>query len=73
MSWERDEPQSPCVKICVIHPAARICAGCLRTAEEIGRWPRMSGEERRELLATLPERAPMLRKRRGGRARNGRG
>lgn len=66
--WERDEPQSPCVKLCVIHPAEGICAGCYRTMGEITAWPRMSPEARRALLGELPGRASRLAQRRGGRA-----
>lgn len=66
--WKRDEIESPCIKICVIHPAERLCTGCLRSIEEITRWSRMSAEERSAIMAELPERAPRLQKRRGGRA-----
>ena len=65
--WQRDEVESPCIKICVVHPEARICTGCLRTIEEIGGWGRMSSDQRREVMADLPSRASLLRKRRGGR------
>ncbi|MBR9651712.1 DUF1289 domain-containing protein [Thalassovita aquimarina] len=72
--WKRDEVQSPCVNICVIHPQERICTGCYRSIEEITRWSKMSAEERRAIMDALPERAPQLKKRRGGRAaRIGRG
>lgn len=72
--WMRNEVESPCVKICVVHPQARICTGCLRSIDEIARWSRMTGEERREVLDALPDRKGMLTKRRGGRAaRQGRG
>ena len=67
MTWQRDEPESPCVKVCVIHPAARICAGCYRSIEEIGAWGRMSAEQRRAVMAELPGRAGLLKVRRGGR------
>lgn len=66
--WKRNEVDSPCVKICVVHPEARICTGCLRTIDEITRWSKMAPEERREIMGALPDRQPMLRKRRGGRA-----
>ncbi len=59
---------SPCVNICVIHPAERICTGCLRTMEEISGWPAMDDAARQALLAELPGRAGRLKKRRGGRA-----
>ncbi|NNK78717.1 MAG: DUF1289 domain-containing protein [Litoreibacter sp.] len=66
--WTREEVQSPCVKICVVHPAERICTGCLRTIDEIGAWSRMGNAERAALLEELPARADLLKKRRGGRA-----
>ena len=66
--WQRAEIESPCVKICLIHPEARICIGCLRTADEIARWSRMTPGARRALMAELPNRAGLLSKRRGGRA-----
>ena len=66
--WTRDEIESPCVRICVVHPEARICTGCHRTIDEISRWSRMTTEERREVMEALPDRAALLRKRRGGRA-----
>ena len=66
--WKRAEIESPCVKICVIHPEARLCTGCLRSIDEIGVWSRMSPEERRSIMAELPARAGQLTKRRGGRA-----
>lgn len=66
--WKRDEIESPCVQICVVHPEARICTGCLRSIDEITRWSRMTTEERRDVMDDLPTRAPLLTKRRGGRA-----
>jgi len=66
--WKRDEVQSPCVKICVVHPEARICTGCYRSIEEIAGWGRMTNEMRAEILQDLPNRSAKLRKRRGGRA-----
>lgn len=66
--WKRDEVESPCIKVCVVHPEERLCTGCLRSIDEIARWSRMSAEERRAVMAELPDRAGRLRKRRGGRA-----
>ena len=66
--WKRDEVQSPCVNICVIHPAERICTGCLRSIEEITIWSKLSNEARQAVMEDLPSRAPLLKKRRGGRA-----
>jgi uncharacterized protein len=66
--WSRAEIESPCVKICVVHPEARICTGCLRTIDEITQWSRMSPEDRRTVMAELPARKSALGQRRGGRA-----
>jgi len=66
--WKRDEVESPCIKICVVHPESRLCTGCLRSIDEIGAWSRMTGDERRAVMAELPARAGSFSKRRGGRA-----
>ncbi|OIQ67851.1 hypothetical protein GALL_505680 [mine drainage metagenome] len=65
--WKREEVESPCVKVCVVHPEARICVGCNRTIDEIAGWSKMTPEARREIMAALPDRSSMLTKRRGGR------
>lgn len=66
--WTRDEIESPCIRICVVHPEARICTGCYRTMDEIRDWSKMSPDNRRSIMTELPGRAGMLTKRRGGRA-----
>lgn len=65
--WMRDEVESPCVKLCVVHPEERLCVGCYRTIEEISVWSRLSDQERAAIIADLPTRAPRLAQRRGGR------
>jgi len=64
--WKRDEVESPCVKVCVVHPQTRLCVGCNRSIDEISRWSRMTPEERREVLAALPARSPAPTRRSGG-------
>lgn len=65
--WQRNEVESPCVKVCVVHPEARICVGCNRTIDEISGWSRLSAEARAAIMAELPGRSALLTKRRGGR------
>ncbi|WP_225029766.1 DUF1289 domain-containing protein [Xinfangfangia pollutisoli] len=65
--WKRDEVQSPCVKLCLIHPEARICVGCHRTIDEISAWSRLSPEARIAIMTELPGRKGQLAQRRGGR------
>lgn len=67
--WKRDEIESPCVNICVVHPATGLCVGCHRTGEEIAAWSVMTPEARRAVMAALPGRAASAKpRRRGGRA-----
>jgi uncharacterized protein len=48
--------ESPCVKVCQLDHAKGICVGCMRTIDEIAHWSRMTGEERRRIMADLPKR-----------------
>ena len=66
-AWKRDEVDSPCVKLCIVHPEERICVGCYRSIDEIASWSRLTPDQRRAVIADLPARAPLLQKRRGGR------
>jgi len=59
--WRRNEPESPCINVCVIHPGAGICIGCHRTGREIAAWPSLSADERREIMDELPSREGRLR------------
>ena len=65
--WSRDEPESPCVRLCVIHGESGMCLGCHRTGDEIAHWSAMETAERAAILAELPSRASRLPRRRGGR------
>lgn len=64
--WRRDEVDSPCVRICLIHPDSGFCIGCQRSVAEIAGWSRMSADERRAILEQIPERAKECRPRRKG-------
>lgn len=52
--------ETPCVKICQINAARRICEGCGRTLAEIGGWLSMSAADRRRVMAKLPARMASL-------------
>ena len=58
--WNRDEPDSPCLSICVQHPGAGICVGCHRSPEEVLHWALYSHAERMRIRRELPSRAPRL-------------
>lgn len=66
--WKRNEIESPCQKICVMHRASDLCIGCLRTRPEIARWSQMTVQERHAIMDELPSRAPRLKGERRGRA-----
>jgi len=66
--WQRAEIDSPCVKLCTIHPQTGLCLGCARSLDEIAAWSRMAPERRRAIMAELPARQPAPAGRRGGRA-----
>lgn len=46
-------PVSPCVGICLMDPATRMCRGCLRTVAEIAAWYEAGAAEKRAILARL--------------------
>ncbi|MEX0841832.1 MAG: DUF1289 domain-containing protein [Xanthobacteraceae bacterium] len=48
--------ESPCIKVCVIEPAAGLCLGCGRSLDEIAHWTVFAPEERRRIMADLPQR-----------------
>ena len=67
--WKRNEVDSPCVNICIVHPQANICTGCFRTIDEISSWSNMTESQRKRIIKELPNRSSKLRVRRGGRAK----
>ena len=52
---EWDRPRSPCTKVCSLDEQGN-CVGCLRTADEIGRWTSMSAAEQWRVVAELKQR-----------------
>ncbi len=47
---------TPCVMICTLNEDD-ICIGCLRSLDEIGRWPDADREERLQILDNIGERS----------------
>lgn len=52
--------ESPCVQICIVDPASRLCVGCGRTIDEITAWAAMAPDQRRTVMAALPARLAAL-------------
>ena len=49
-------PESPCLGICLMDPATRLCRGCLRTIAEIALWYDASPADKEAILARLAAR-----------------
>ena len=49
-------PLSPCLGICLMDPATRMCRGCLRTIDEIRGWYEASAADKRAILERLAAR-----------------
>ena len=45
--------ESPCVNICKLDKAGRICTGCGLTVQEIARWRDMNEAERHAIMERL--------------------
>jgi predicted Fe-S protein YdhL (DUF1289 family) len=50
------EIPSPCVGICRLEEDTGLCAGCLRTTDEIAAWPAADAAARLSILKRLRER-----------------
>jgi uncharacterized protein len=51
---------SPCNKVCVVHPTLGLCMGCGRLLDEIARWSDFAPAERARIMAQLPPRLAAL-------------
>lgn len=47
---------SPCVGVCELDPASELCAGCMRTLDEIAAWPEADEAERLAIVGRLRSR-----------------
>jgi predicted Fe-S protein YdhL (DUF1289 family) len=52
--------ESPCNKVCVMHPRLGHCIGCGRSLDEIARWSDFAPAERARIVAQLPPRLAAL-------------
>lgn len=47
---------SPCIAVCQVDPRTDRCIGCRRHLDEIRDWPILTAEQKRAILAELPQR-----------------
>ncbi|WP_112183012.1 DUF1289 domain-containing protein [Methylibium petroleiphilum] len=52
----QQRPASPCVGVCRIEQASGLCAGCLRTLDEIAAWSKLDETGRERVWVQLDER-----------------
>ena len=52
--------ESPCNRVCVMHPGLGHCIGCGRSLDEIARWSDFAPAERARIMAQLPPRLAAL-------------
>lgn len=48
--------ESPCILVCSIDMTSGYCFGCGRTRDEIAAWLTMTPDDRRAIMAGLPDR-----------------
>ncbi len=48
---------SPCINVCQMNATSGLCEGCFRTLDEIACWSIYEDDEKRAVLAQLPERS----------------
>ncbi|MDE2147163.1 MAG: DUF1289 domain-containing protein [Burkholderiales bacterium] len=56
-------PASPCIGVCRMDASSGLCAGCLRTLEEIAAWSVLDEAGRRGVWRLLAQRRAALRPR----------
>lgn len=52
--------ETPCIRVCVVHPTQRLCIGCGRSLDEIACWIDLTDSERGRIMAQLPARRVAL-------------
>ncbi len=48
---------SPCVSVCRMDEASGLCAGCLRSLDEIAAWSTLPNAARRDVWTRIAQRA----------------
>jgi predicted Fe-S protein YdhL (DUF1289 family) len=52
--------RTPCVKLCQLDEATKLCKGCFRSVDEIASWLQMTDAARDAVMAGLPARRAAL-------------
>jgi predicted Fe-S protein YdhL (DUF1289 family) len=54
--------ETPCNKVCIIDPTYGLCIGCGRSGAEIAGWIGFTPDERRAVMAALPQRLALMQR-----------
>ncbi|WP_372928711.1 DUF1289 domain-containing protein [Methyloceanibacter sp.] len=55
-----DPLETPCVNVCLLDEKLGLCVGCGRSGAEIAEWATMGADQRRAVMAILPDRLKLL-------------
>jgi uncharacterized protein len=56
MSTIEADVNTPCNRVCALHPVSGLCMGCGRSVAEIAGWIGFDDKERLAIMARLPMR-----------------
>jgi len=54
--------ETPCNKVCSIDPSHGLCIGCGRSGAEIAGWIGFTVDQRRAIMAALPQRLALMQR-----------
>ena len=60
MTHDESPIESPCTKVCVVHPTKSLRIGCGRSLDEIARWIDFDAAARGRIMTQLPARLNAL-------------
>ncbi|MDA8712126.1 DUF1289 domain-containing protein [Alphaproteobacteria bacterium] len=61
MNEKDNNVKSPCRQVCAVSARTQFCVGCGRKLMEIGGWSSLSDDEKRAVLAQLPDRLAAMK------------
>lgn len=44
---------SPCIGVCKLDIESNLCVGCLRSADEIAKWPQLDNEKALKIMEDI--------------------
>ena len=47
---------SPCIGVCKLDEKTNLCIGCLRSSDEIAKWPQLDNKEALQIMEEIKKR-----------------